>query len=265
MQHGLIANLRVAVRSSNAMRNAAAMLIAGIFAIAIAAGCSSQVPATAPPPPPPPPAPPGSPHVITDLSQLSSQNADVASLNDAAKVLKANPSKDEDLSKEGYVPGQDLPSTLRRLFLNHPESARYTDTPLPHTQERLLNAKAAQYPGFVDRILTQMLKAMLKLENKEPIVTLQLPEELKPVIVLAILNDKGQLKELIYQQHSGLATVDDLVIEACKHSLWANNLPTGALAKDGHYRLRVEAELSKYSEDREGKQTFITRVGLGIM
>lgn len=261
MRHGLMARFRAGVRA--AMTSAAATLSAAVLALAMAAGCSWQGPTTTAPPSPP--AAPGSPHVITDLSQLSSQNADVASLNNAAQVLKANPPRDETLSMGAHAPGDDTPSTLRRLFLNHPESSRYTETPIPHAQERLLNAKAAEYPGFVNMILTQMLNAMVKLEKQEPIVTMQLPDELKPVIVTAILNDKGQLKELIYQQHSGLAAVDDLVIGACKKSLWANNLPTGALAKDGHYRLRIEAQLSKYSADREGKQTFITRVGLGIL
>jgi hypothetical protein len=42
-------------------------------------------------------------------------------------------------------------------------------------------------------------------------------------------------------------------------------MPKGALSEDGKYRLRIEAQLSKYSIDREGNHTFVTRVGLGIM
>jgi hypothetical protein len=55
------------------------------------------------------------------------------------------------------------------------------------------------------------------------------------------------------------------VIKACKKSLWAGSAPEEALAEDGNYRLRIEAKLSNYSANYEGKQTFITRLGLGIL
>jgi hypothetical protein len=241
-------------------------LSAAVLATALAIGCSSQSPAATPPPPSlPPPAAPGAPQVITNLSQLSSGESDTASLNDAAKVLKSDPSRNERLALAAHSAGQDRPSTLRRLFLDHPDSPRYAETMLPHTQERLLNAKAAQYPLFSSMMLAQLLSEMVKEEKMEPIVRLELSEEVKPVILTAVLDDRGQLKELIYQQHSGLAAIDNFVIAACKQSLWANNMPKGALSEDGHYRLRIEAQLSKYSADREGNQTFTTRVGLGIL
>ncbi len=245
---------------------AAAALGAGIIATVIALGCSSQAPTTAArsSPPPPPPAAPGSPQVITNLSQLSSGDTDTASLSNAAKVLKADPSRDE-AAEVAHGMGQDTPSTLRRLFMEDPDSPRYAETMIPHTQVRLLNAKAAEYPGFSNMMITQLLSEMVKEEKVEPMVRLELSEEINPVILTAILDDKGQLKELIYQQHSGLAAIDNFVIAACKASLWANNMPKGALSEDGKYRLRIEAQLSKYSIDREGNHTFVTRVGLGIM
>jgi hypothetical protein len=265
---GLTLPVRASSRAATAIRtlSAAAALGAAIAATVIALGCSSQAPTTAArsSPPPPPPAAPGSPQVITNLSQLSSGDADTASLSNAAKVLKSNPPRDESAAV-AHGMGQDTSSTLRRLFLEDPDSPRYADTVIPHTQVRLLNAKAAEYPGFSNMMITQLLSEMVKQEKLEPIVTLELSEELKPVIVTAILDDKGQLKELIYQQHSGLAAIDNFVIAACKESLWGNNMPKGALSGDGKYRLRIEAQLSKYSADREGNQTFVTRVGLGIM
>jgi hypothetical protein len=237
------------------------MLGATVLATALAAGCSWQnVTTTAPPSPP---AAAGSPHVITDLSQLSPRDADDASLSNAAKVLKSDPSRDDAAVVRGI--GRDTPSTLRRLFLDDPESPRFAETLIPHTQIRLLNAKAAQYSGFSNMMITQLLSEMVKQEKLEPMVTLELAEEIKPVVVIAILDDRGQLKELIYQQHSGLAAIDNFVIAACKASLWANNMPKGALSKDGNYRLRIEAQLSKYSANREGEQTFTTRIGLGIL
>jgi hypothetical protein len=161
--------------------------------------------------------------------------------------------------------GQDTPSTLRRLYLDDPASPRYAETMIPHTQIRLLNAKAAEYTGFSNMMLTQLLSEMIKQEKQEPIVSLELSEEIRPVTLTAVLDDRGQLKELIYQQHSGLAAIDNFVIAACKASLWGNNMPEGAQSKDGNYRLRIEAQLSKYSADREGNQTFVTRLGLGIL
>ena len=246
-----------------------AIIGAAMLAAAVA-GCSSQAQSNAPaariPSSPPPPAPeaPGSPHVITNLTQLSSRETDAASLNTAAKVLKSDPSKDESAAV-AHGMGQDTPSTLRRLYLDDPASPRYAETLIPHTQIRLLNAKAAEYTGFSNMMLTQLLSEMVKEEKQEPIVSLELSEEIRPVTLTAVLDDRGQLKELIYQQHSGLAAIDNFVIAACKASLWGNNMPEGAQSKDGNYRLRIEAQLSKYSADREGNQTFVTRLGLGIL
>jgi len=249
----------------------AAMLGATLLA-ALTAGCSSQASSAASPPStalssasrsPYPPQAAGSPQVITNLSQLSSAETDTASLNTAAKVLKTAPAKDEAAVARGL--GRDSPSTLRRLFLDHPESPRYAETMIPHTQIRVLNAKAAEFTGFSNMMLTQLLSEMVKEEHQEPMVSLELQEETKPVVLTAILDDKGQLRELIYQQHSGLAAIDNFVVGACKESLWANNMPEGALSKDGDYRLRIEAQVSKYSADREGNQTFTTRLGLGIL
>jgi hypothetical protein len=244
----------------------AAMLGAALLA-ALAAGCASQASHSGSNPPaasaPPSALPAGSTQVITNLSQLSPSETDQAALNTAAKVLKTDPAKDEVAVARGL--GRDSPSMLRRLYLDSPESPRYAETMIPHTQIRLLNAKAAEFPGFSNMMLTQVLNEMIKEEHQEPMVTLELAEQINPVVLTAILDDKGQLRELIYQQHSGLAAIDNFVIESCKASLWANNMPTNALSKEGDYRLRIEAQLSKYSADREGNQIFTTRVGLGIL
>lgn len=267
MRYGLMLPVRASRGATTTIDalSAAVALGAAIVATVIALGCSSQAPTNAArSSPPPPPAAPGSPQVITNLSQLSSGDADTASLSNAAKVLKSNPPRDQSATV-AHGMGDDTPSTLRRLFLEDPDSPRYAETVIPHTQVRLLNAKAAEYPGFSNLMITQLLSEMVRQEKLEPMVTLELSEEIKPVVVTAILDDKGQLKELVYQQHSGLAAIDNFVIAACKQSLWANNMPKGALSGDGKYRLRIEAQLSKYSNDRAGNQTFVTRVGLGIM
>jgi hypothetical protein len=234
------------------------------FAAALA-GCASGKTVTAPSPPPPPPVASDMPHEITNLSQLSTQDTAIRAFSDERRAFSATPVTTPALSMGSHAPGDETPATLRRLFLNHPESARYTETELPHAEERLLNAKAAEYPGFSNQMLSQLLKAMVAMEGKPPIVTLPLSDDLRPVALTAVLSDQGQLQELIFERHSGIAAVDKLVVDACKASLQANNMPKGALAKDGNYRLRIEAKLSHYSTDRNGNQTFITRLGLGIL
>lgn len=183
----------------------------------------------------------------------------------SSRDIEQAPKEQPKLSMGSHAPGDQTPAALRRLFLNNPGASRYRETALPHMQERLLNAKAAKYSAFSSQMLSQLLKAMLKLERKPPINTMVLPGHLKPVILTAVLNKEGQLRELIFDQHSGVATVDKLVIEACKKSLWAGDAPQEALAEDGNYRLRVEVQLSNYSANYQGQQTFITRLGLGIL
>jgi hypothetical protein len=206
---------------------------------------------------------PDTPHVITSLSQISSSNTDAASLNNAAKVLKTHPSSENNRVVVGI--GQDTPSVLQRLFSQDPESPRYVETDIPHVQVRLLNAKAAKYAGFTNMMLTQLIEELAKEEKMPPIVKLQLSEQIRPVIVTAVLNQDGQLKELIYDQHSGLAVIDDFVIASSKASLWANNLPKGAASPDGNYRLRIETQISNYKTDRSGNHIFLTRVGMGVL
>ncbi|HVB83106.1 MAG TPA: hypothetical protein VNE82_24550 [Candidatus Binataceae bacterium] len=264
MRYGLMLPLRAGARRCATIgRLGAVATLSAVLATALVTGCSWQNTTTTAPPSPP--AAPDAPHVITNLSQLSSGNADTAALDDAAKVLNSNRSRNETLAALEHGRQRYTPSTLRRLFLDDPASPRYAETEIPHTEERLLNAKAAEYPGFASRMLSQLLSEMVKEEKLEPLVRLELSEEIRPIIVIAILDDKGQLKELIYQQHSGLAVIDNFVIASCKASLWANNMPKGAILKDGTYRLRIEAQLSKYSATSDGKQTFVTRAGLGIL
>jgi hypothetical protein len=265
MRYGLMfppgARVRTSIRIGQP--GALAVLSAALLATALIAGCSWQNPTTAAPPSLPPA--PGAPQVITNLSQLSSSDTDAAALANAAKVLKADPDQGRKLAAPETAVGEDRPSTLRRLFLEDPSSPRFAATGIPHTEERLLNAKAAEHPGFSSQMLAQLISEMIKEEKLPPLVTLELSEQIRPVILTAILDERGQLKELVYQQHSGFATIDNFVIAACKASLWANNMPAGAMYKDGTYRLRIEAQLSKYSTDREGNRTFLTQVGLGIL
>jgi hypothetical protein len=241
-------------------------LISTICFSALLAGCA---PRRIPPPPAaapvaaPPPAAAYGPHAITNLSQLSTADAPITSLAGEQHALDATPVAAPTPSMGAHGPRDDTPATLRRLFLSEP--AHYTEAELPHSEERLLNAKAAEYSGFSSQMLAQLLKSMIELEKKPPIVTLPLPDDLKPVILTAVLDNQGQLQELILEQRSGIAAVDNFVVAACKDSMWANNLPEGALASDGNYRLRIEAKLSHYSADREGYQTFITRLGLAIL
>jgi hypothetical protein len=256
------ASLRVKCRTTRL--RARTRIPLALLATALLAGCSTHTPPRPPPPAPPAAPAPGSPRVITNLSQLSASNGGMVPLISTRDIVEA-PKEEPKLSMGSHAPGDQTPAALRRLFLNNPAVSRYRETPLPHSQERLLNAKAAKYPAFSSRMLSQLLKEMVRLEGQPPVNMMVLPNDLKPVIVTAVLNREGQLRELIFDQHSGVAAVDKLVIKACKESLWAGSAPEDALAQDGNYRLRIETRLSNYSADREGEQTFITRLGLGIL
>jgi len=208
------------------------------------------------------PADNGGPKVITDLSQVSSAEIVNPTATQAfASAPVAAPTPD----MGSHAPGDQTPASLRRLFLNNPEAGRYSDTEAPHALERLLNAKAAKYPGFSRQMLAQLLKAMQVEEAKPDATKLELPSNLQPVILTAVMNNEGQLRALIFQQRSGVASVDTLVVKACKTALSASDPPADAQTKDGNYHLLIEAELSNYSTDREGTNSFITRLGLGIL
>ncbi|MGH8012380.1 MAG: hypothetical protein ACREQ4_07770, partial [Candidatus Binataceae bacterium] len=199
-----------------------------------------------------------SPHVITDLSALSSSNS-IARIRQENQLIQ-NASAP---LLNTAAPSSNAQSNINRLFLSHPASLLYTDTKRPPGEAVLLNAKARQYPEFAHRLANQTLIAIQDLEPKR-IAHGAMPDNLRPVVLTAVMNSGGQLKELIIDQRSGVAAVDKLVIDGCKKGLWSRNSPVNALS-DSQYRLRIEAMIINYTYNRNGIYTFNTRVGLGLL
>ena len=260
-------SIKSAPASSVCAALARLLTMIGALAIAALAGsCATSHQAAAPSAPASPPAASpaeaGGPRVITDLSQLSS--AEITNPA-AAQALNSAPVAAPTPDMGSHAPGDQTPADLRRLFLNNPDAGRYSDTAAPHALERLLNAKAAKYPGFSRQMLAQLLKAMQTQEAQPDATKLNLPSSIQPVILTAVVNSDGQLRALIFQQRSGVASVDTMVIKACKTALASSDPPSEAQTKDGNYHLLIEAELSNYSTNREGINTFVTRLGLGIL
>ena len=127
----------------------------------------------------------------------------------------------------------------------------------------LLNAKARQFPEFSYTLLNQTLSAAQELEAKR-LAQQKLPDEIKPLILVATLTPDGKLTDLAIAQHTGLGTIDKILIDACKQGLWARNPPPGAMA-DGVFRMRFEGVINNYSYDVDGNYHYVIHVGLALM
>ena len=113
---------------------------------------------------------------------------------------------------------------------------------------------------ILDRIYAKLTIA----ERSEEFSRTRLPTELKAVVLTANLDKSGKLTELVVEQHSGKAKVDQLLIDVCKKSIWYENPPVGALSGDGNYKLTVKMKLENYASSDEHHWSFITDLGLGI-
>jgi hypothetical protein len=153
---------------------------------------------------------------------------------------------------------------LKRLFLDKPESGEFAGTAKTPGEERLLNAKAAQFSEFSHELLHQVFVATQRLE-KGDFSTTVLPEDLQPVVITAIMSKEGKLKELIIEQPSGSGKVDHLMVDACKKGLWTSNPPPQALTSDGIYKIRVQAKLKNFNSADQRHWNFETHVGLALL
>jgi hypothetical protein len=129
--------------------------------------------------------------------------------------------------------------------------------------KRLLNSKAARYPDFAYRLLDRVSAAVRELEVKKISAT-ELPPDLRAVVITGVLNGRGKLTELALEQHSGRLAVDNLVLEACRRGLWANDPPPGPLGADGSYRVRIEAWVRNYGVDGIANR-FRTQMGIALL
>jgi len=130
---------------------------------------------------------------------------------------------------------------------------------------RLLNAKAAKFGNFAGVILDRIYARLIQAERTEEISRTRLPTEIKAVVITAILDKKGKLTELILEQHSGKAKIDQMMLDVCRKSIWYENPPVEALSADGTYQLTIRLKLENYASMDETHWSFTTDLGLGIV
>jgi hypothetical protein len=221
--------------------------IAGFLAAAlIVAGCAQDKP---------PEAAPGAapvPQMVTDLSTVSGASIDPLGTH-------AVPKRGEGMLHEST--GGDAGP---RTFAEEPGLSRSAGTDANPGEVRLLNDKAAKFANFSQVILERIYAQLRVAERTEEIARTRLPTDLKPVIITAIMDKNGKLTELILEQHSGKARIDQMMLAVCKKAIWYRNPPAEALAADGNYHLTINGWLENYASTDETHWSFITRIGLGI-
>lgn len=212
--------------------------------LTISEGCSSKKP------PPPPPSSDSGPHVVTDLSTISSADA----FNPFGKKNSEAASSIVHSTQTGTQGSVAAMGTERHVG----------DDKHPGV-ERLLNKKAAQFDMLSMRVMDQLFGAMERFEDDDPLARLKLPTDLRPVIITGTLNSKGKLQDLLIEQHSGEAAVDKMVVKACKRGLYINNPPPDALTADGTYKIRLETRLENYASMDGETWEFKTYLGMALL
>jgi len=221
-----------------------------LIAIAIfAAGCAAD---DKPPPPAPDSGP--QPKLLSDLSSVSDVHINPFAAN-------AAPARGEgllhDSSPEAFTAGP-------RTFQTDPGISRVVGNESNPGTVRLLNAKAAQFGDFSALILDRIYARLIEAERSEEISRTRLPTDLRAVVITAILNKSGKLTELILEQHSGKAKIDQMMLDVCKKSIWYENPPTAAISGDGTYKLTIKLKMENFASSDEHHWSFTTDLGLGI-
>ena len=221
---------------------------ATLFAIAIlAAGCAAEDK-------PPPPAP-----------DSGSQPKLLSNLNDVA-ATPVNPLAIDQVPKrgEGFLRDSGPVTAGPRTYQTEPGISRVVGNDANPGTVRLLNGKAAKFGSFAEVILDRIYARLIEAERTEEISRIKLPTEIKAVVITAIMDKKGKLTELIVEQHSGRANIDQMMLDVCKNSIWYENPPVAALTGDGNYQLTIRLKLENYASSDETHWSFITDLGLGI-
>ena len=222
----------------------AALFTAAIFA----AGCADQ--------PPPPPAPVGGaqPKVLSNLN-------DVVATPVNPLAVDPVPARGEGLLVDTAPADSGGP---QRVDLTDPGVSRDIGTDRNPGTVRLLNDKAAQFDNFCAVILDRIYVQLTIAEKTEEISRTKIPTELKAAVVTAIMNKQGKLTEIILEQHSGKAKIDNLLIDACKKGIWYENPPEGALSGDGDYKLTIKLKLQNFASSDSTHWSFITDLAIGL-
>ena len=192
------------------------------------------------------------PKLLSDLSAVSGAHVDQLGAN-------AVPAPGERLLRD------EAPvSAGPRTFETAPGISRPVGTERNPGTVRLLNDKAAKFGNFSAAILDRVYAQLSFAEKTEDISRTRLPTEIKPVVITAILDKSGKLTELILEQHSGKAKIDQMMIDVCKKGIWYENPPAAALSGDGNYKLTFRLKLENFASTDEHHWSFITDLGLGI-
>jgi hypothetical protein len=222
-----------------------------LFAVAIfAAGCAAD---DKPPSPAPDSGP--QPKLLSDLSTVSD-----APINPLA-AANAAPARGEGMLHDS---SPNAVTAGPRTFQMEPGISRVVGNESNPGTVRLLNAKAAQFGDFSALILDRIYARLIEAERSEEISRTRLPTDIRPVVITAILNKSGQLTELILEQHSGKAKIDQMILDVCKKSIWYENPPAAAISSDGTYKLTIKLKMENYASTDEHHWSFITDLGLGI-
>jgi hypothetical protein len=192
------------------------------------------------------------PKLLSDLSAVSSAPIDPLGTN-------AVPEPGEGLLHETTAIGSGP-----RTYQAEPGYSWNIGTDANPAEASLLNDKAAKFATFSEAILDRVFAQLRLAEKTEEISRTKLPTDIKPVVVTAIMDRGGKLTELIVEEHSGKARIDQMLLEACKKGIWFTNPPVEALSGDGNYRLTISAKLENYASSDEHHWSFTTKVGLGL-
>ncbi len=230
---------------SRARRNR--FFTATLFAVAIfAAGCAANDQ-------PPPPAPDsGQPKLLSSLNDVGGTPVNPFAINPVPK------------RGEGMLLDHGPVTAGPRTYQTDPGISRVVGNDANPGTVRLLNDKAAKFGNFAGVILDHIYARLIEAERTEEISRTRLPTEIKAVVITAVMDKKGKLTELILEQHSGKAKIDQMMLDVCRKSIWYENPPVAALSADGTYRLTIRLKLENYASMDETHWSFTTDLGLGI-
>jgi hypothetical protein len=207
--------------------------------------------------------------MITNLSQVSSAPAaipsiDAQNLSIDAQNLVSGAAALHDQTAPSPDNAQDLAdANLEHLYLSKQQSPVHGGEGRAAGDRMLLNAKARKFPEFSYAMLNQTLVAAQELEATR-LEEHKLPDEIKPMILTAVMTPEGKLTDIAIERHSGIGVVDRIIIDACKKGLWTMNPPKAALADDGVFRMHIVGAVINYNSDHEGNYHYITHVGLAL-
>jgi hypothetical protein len=232
------------MRSGNRNRFfAAALLTIAMFA----AGCAAEDK-----PPAPSPDAGAQPKLLSNLNDVNAVPVNPFAINQVPQ------------RGEGMLVDHGPVTAGPRTYQTEPGISRVVGNEENPGTVRLLNAKAAKFGTFAGLILDRIYARLIEAERTEEISRTKLPTEVKAVVITAVMDKRGKLTELILEQHSGKAKIDQMMLDVCRKSIWYENPPVEALASDGTYQLTIRLKLENYASSDEVHWNFITDLGLGI-